>query len=140
MPLNPSLIRAICFDVDGTLSDTDDVWLEKTLPVIRSFRLMFPKTEPNVMARRLIMGIETPGNYMYYLLDRMGMDAFAGKIYNWINRSLPPRKKKYRMVPGTKQTLETLGQRFPMAVVSAGSRSGTLGFLDAFGLQPILKP
>jgi HAD superfamily hydrolase (TIGR01509 family) len=139
MPLNISLIQAICFDLDGTLSDTDDIWQEKILPFIRLFHWMSPKTEPNLLARRLVMGIETPGNYMYYMLDRLGMDAFAGRIYNWINRSLSHRTKKYRMVPGTNQTLETLGQRFPMAVVSAGGSSGTHEFLATFGLLSHFK-
>ena len=42
MPLDLSRIRAICFDVDGTLSDTDDMWVAPvsythlTLPTIYS--------------------------------------------------------------------------------------------------------
>lgn len=130
MPLNTERIQGICFDVDGTLSDTDDIWLEKLLPI--------PGFSKN-FARRLVMALETPGNYLYHLLDRMGMDAFAGRIYNWINRSLPHRTKKYRLVPGTIQTLEVLGQRFPMAVVSAGASSGTHGFLETFGLRSHFK-
>ena len=27
MPLDVDRIQAICFDVDGTLSDTDDLWV-----------------------------------------------------------------------------------------------------------------
>ncbi len=140
MPLNISLIQAICFDVDGTLSDTDDLWLQKTLPVIQPFQRVFPKMEPSLIARRLIMELETPGNYMYYLLDRMGLDGFAGKIYNRINQSiLRPRSKKYLMVPGVKQTLQALEHRFPMAVVSARDRASTIGFLQTFELHPHFK-
>jgi len=136
MPLNTSIIKAICFDVDGTLSDTDDLYLQKVMPFVKPFRWITPKKEATFLARRLIMNLETPGNNLYYLLDRMGMDAFAGKVYNWINRAvLHPRSKKYLMVPGTKQVLEALGRRFPMAVVSAGPSSGTLGFLHAFSLN-----
>jgi N-acetyl-D-muramate 6-phosphate phosphatase len=137
MPLNTSLIQAICFDIDGTLSDTDDLWLQKTLPLVQPFQRIFPKMEPSIITRRLIMGLETPGNYMYYLLDCMGLDGFAGMIYNWINRSVfHPRAKKYLIVPGVKQTLETLEHRFPMAVVSARDHAGTIGFLQTFDLDP----
>lgn len=140
MPLNTSLIRAICFDVDGTLSDTDDLMVKKILPLVRPFRWMSPRFESPLIARRLIMSLETPGNTMYYLLDRLGMDAFAGKVYNMITRYvLHPGKKEYLLVPGTKHLVETLRQHFPMAIVSAGPQSGTLGFLEAFDLLSQFK-
>jgi HAD superfamily hydrolase (TIGR01662 family) len=140
MPLNTSLIRAICFDVDGTLSDTDDLWLQKTIPFVRPFQRLVPRMEPSLTARRLIMGLETPGNYLYYLLDRTGMDGFAGRIYNWTNRSvLRPKKKNYLMVPGTKQTIETLVNHFPLAIVSSRDHAGTVAFLETFELQPHFK-
>jgi N-acetyl-D-muramate 6-phosphate phosphatase len=140
MPLNTSIIRAICFDVDGTLSDTDELYLQKVMPFVKPFHWITPKKEASFLARRLIMNLETPGNNLYYLLDRMGLDAFAGKIYNMINRAvLHPQSKKYLMVPGTNQVLEALAKKFPMAVVSAGPRSGTLGFLQAFSLGSYFK-
>ena len=45
MPLHVSRIRAICFDVDGTLSDTDDVLLEKVARFLVPFHFLFPKME-----------------------------------------------------------------------------------------------
>jgi hypothetical protein len=35
MPLNVENIRAICFDVDGTLSDTDDLFVHKLEQILR---------------------------------------------------------------------------------------------------------
>ncbi len=58
MPLDLSRLRALCFDVDGTLSDTDDLYahkLERLLP-----RFLFP--DPARSAHRLVMWIESPGN------------------------------------------------------------------------------
>ncbi|HEX7556768.1 MAG TPA: hypothetical protein VF338_09105, partial [Leptolinea sp.] len=116
MPLNTTIIKAICFDVDGTLSDTDDLYVQKLLPFVKPFRWITPQKEASFLARRLIMNLETPGNNLYYLLDRVGLDAFAGKVYNVINRAvLHPQSKKYLMVPGTNEVLEALGRRFPMA-------------------------
>lgn len=139
MPLETSLIRAICFDVDGTLSDTDDVWLEKSLSFIRPFRWIYRQTEPDRLARRLIMGIETPGNNVYHILDRLGMDALAGRVYSMVSRAFHRHPKKYQLVPGTMDTLEFLGRFFPLAVVSAGSHTGTHGFLETFGLHKFFK-
>jgi HAD superfamily hydrolase (TIGR01549 family) len=140
MPLNLSIIRAICFDIDGTLSDTDDLWIQRALPVVRPIQRLFPKIQPLTFTRRLVMGLETPGNFLYYLLDCADLDSLAGEIYNWINHSLlRPRPKKYLIVPGTKETIEFLATRFPLSVVSSRDRHGTLGFLQTFDLHPHFK-
>jgi HAD superfamily hydrolase (TIGR01509 family) len=143
MPLDINRIKAICFDVDGTLSDTDDLYIQKILPLVKPLRWLTPRKEPSFLARRLIMNMETPGNNLYHLLDRFGMDAFAGRVYNRINRinhSIRPKaSKKFMIVPGTVQALEAMKQRFPLAVVSAGSRSSIFGFLEAFSLVPHFK-
>jgi N-acetyl-D-muramate 6-phosphate phosphatase len=140
MPLDIQRIKAICFDIDGTLSDTDDLYIQKILPYVRPFRWLSPQKEPAFLARRLVMSMETPGNDLYHLLDRFGMDALAGKVYSRINRSMKPKSlKKFMIVPGTEQVLETLEQHFPLAVVSAGSHTSIFGFLEAFSILPRFK-
>jgi beta-phosphoglucomutase-like phosphatase (HAD superfamily) len=135
MTLDINRIKAICFDIDGTLSDTDDLYIQKVLPFFKPFSVFTPKKEPTFLARRLIMNLETPGNELYHLLDRFGMDAFAGKVYSRINKTVSVKKaKKYLMIPGTEQVLRTLKQHFPLSVVSAGSHSSIFGFLEAFSL------
>jgi len=140
MPVNFSKIRAICFDIDGTLSDTDDLWIQRVLPAVWHIQLLFPGVPPQSIARRLIMGMETPGNSLYYMLDRFGLDVPAGKIYNWINHSLiRPRPKFYLLIPGTKETIESLATHFPLAVVSSRDSRGTQEFLQAFDLGQHFK-
>ncbi len=135
MTLDINRIKAICFDIDGTLSDTDDLYIQKVLPLFKPIRWLTPRKEPTFLARRLIMNMETPGNELYHLLDRFGMDAFAGKVYSRINKTVRPKKpKKYMIIPGTEQVLLTLKQRFPLSVVSAGSHTSIYGFLDAYAL------
>jgi HAD superfamily hydrolase (TIGR01509 family) len=136
MPLDIPRIKAICFDIDGTLSDTDDLYVQKILPYVKPFRWLTPRKEPAFLARRLIMNMETPGNELYHLLDRFKMDAFAGKVYSRINRSMMPKKiRKYMIIPGVKQALEALEKNFSLSVVSAGSHSSIFGFLEAFSLH-----
>jgi N-acetyl-D-muramate 6-phosphate phosphatase len=140
MPLNLARIRAICFDVDGTLSDTDDLWINRVLPVIQPIQHIFPRVESQTVARKLVMELETPGNFLYYLLDYAGLDSFAGKVYNLITQSvLHPRPKRYLMVPDTKETIVSLAPRFPLSVVSARDRKGTQGFLEFFDIQRYFK-
>lgn len=86
------------------------------------------------------MELETPGNFLYYLLDCVGLDALAGKVYNWVNHSLlRPRPKKFLMIPGTRETIENLAIKYPLSVVSSRDRRGTLAFLETFDLLQHFK-
>ena len=51
MPLNIPRIKALCFDVDGTLSDTDDLYARKVVPYLP--RAMFP--DPDQLGVDLII-------------------------------------------------------------------------------------
>ena len=70
MPLKVPMIKALCFDVDGTLSDTDDLYA-------RQISKFFPKPlfkDPEHTARRFVMWLEAPGNAMMGLADTLHID------------------------------------------------------------------
>ena len=54
MPIDIDRIRAICFDVDGTLSDTDDQWVEPFARLLSpaAFRLSAAATRAPLRAGR----------------------------------------------------------------------------------------
>ena len=58
MTLDLTRIRALCFDVDGTLSDTDDLYVQK----VQRFLPRFLFRDPSRAARRFVMWAEAPGN------------------------------------------------------------------------------
>jgi FMN phosphatase YigB (HAD superfamily) len=60
MPLDHSRIRALCFDIDGTLSDTDDQFVRKLARRLSPLKFLFPHKDPLPFARRLAMATETP--------------------------------------------------------------------------------
>jgi HAD superfamily hydrolase (TIGR01509 family) len=137
MPLDLSRIRALCFDVDGTLSDTDDLYAQKVTPFLPRFLFR----DPDHAARRLVMWIESPGNALMGIPDRFGLDDELAALVNWLyrhpSRTLRGRRrawKKYLLVPGVDAMLARLRGRFPMAVVSARHERATLAFLDHFNL------
>ena len=70
MPLDIARIRLLCFDVDGTLSDTDDIYVKKALRLLPRFLFR----DPVRAARRLVMWAEAPGNGLLGLADRLGLD------------------------------------------------------------------
>ncbi|MBI9043845.1 MAG: HAD family hydrolase [Anaerolineaceae bacterium] len=140
MSLDKSRIRALCFDVDGTLSDTDNMWVHRFESILKPFHIFFPNKNTHQFARWLVMGIETPGNLVYNMLDRLGLDDEVAKIFNFISKYQPGKKqKRFWLIPETDSMLKSLHAKYPMAVVSARGEKGTLTFLEQFKLRSLFQ-
>jgi len=130
MPLNLALIKALCFDVDGTLSDTDDLYVQK---VVRFFpKFLFRDLQH--AARRFVMWAEAPGNALLGLTDTIGWDDEIVALIDWFSRHRKMSAKKFLLIPGVDEMLAHLKGHYPMAVVSARDEKGTLRFLEQFDL------
>ena len=130
MPLDLPRIQALCFDVDGTLSDTDDLYKEKA-------RRFFPKLlfgDPDHAARRFVMWAEAPGNALLGLADTLGIDDEMVAVIDWMSRRRHQSAKKFLLVPGVDGMLAQLKGRHPMSVVSARDEKGTMRFLEQLDL------
>lgn len=131
MTLDIPRIKALCFDVDGTLSDTDDLYVHKAA---RFFpRFLFK--DPNHAARRFVMWIEAPGNALLGLTDTFGLDDEIAALIDWISRRQKRSAKKFWLIPGVDEMLKRLKGRYPMSVVSARDEKGTMRFLQQFDLM-----
>jgi HAD superfamily hydrolase (TIGR01509 family) len=130
MTFDVSRVRALCFDVDGTLSDTDDLYVQKVsrwLP-----RLLFNQRER--AARRIVMWLESPGNALLTLGDSLGIDDAAVALIDWMYRHRKKTWKKFLLVPGVDTMLARLYRRYPLAVVSSRAEQSTMAFLERFDL------
>jgi N-acetyl-D-muramate 6-phosphate phosphatase len=135
MALDLARIQAICFDVDGTLSDTDDQWAVALEQKLRLFRRFIPGKEIRPFARWAIMCAETPGNLVYHLLDRANLDDEVGRFYSYISqRKIGYRPRSFYLVQGVREMLVQLCQHYPLAVISARDQAGTAAFLAQFHL------
>jgi len=138
MALDKSKIRAICFDIDGTLSETDDQFVTKVEKLLWPAKIFLSHWEVRVLARRLVMGSEAPASLVYSWLDQLGADHLlasvmkrtAGKGY---------RQKKFILVEGTQAILAHLSKKYPLAIVTARDERSTTQFLDQFGLTKYFK-
>ena len=140
MPLNVSRIRAICFDVDGTLSDTDNVFVAKLARTLKPFHFLFPKKDIQLVARRLVMDIEAPANFLISVPDFLGLDGPIAWLFDKISRTIGHKpKKEFLLVHGVKEMLQTLDQRYPLAIVSARDARSTRAFLEQYDLLPFFK-
>ena len=130
MPLDLSRIKALCFDVDGTLSDTDNLYADK----VSHFLPRFLFKDPDHRARRFVMWIEAPGNAMLSLADTLGIDDKMVSVIEWLSRHSKRSSGEFLLVPGVDEMLKQLHGRYPMAVVSARDEKGTMAFLEQFDL------
>jgi HAD superfamily hydrolase (TIGR01549 family) len=138
MSLETQRIRAICFDIDGTLSDTDDLWVQRLEKALSPLQFLFPHGQIEPFARWFVMGVESPGNMLYSILDWMNLDADVGRVYESISKQRPiHHPRNYKIVPEVKEALLQLNGHYPMSIVSARDQTGTREFLNRFELYPM---
>lgn len=130
MPLDLARIRMICFDVDGTLNDTDDQYMRHFLPWVRLVAVAL-KREPQPIARGLVHLLETPGSTLLLILDALGLDGAA----NWFSERLDiflakRRTPTYLPIEGVHEMLQALQPVYHLAVVSARGQRKTMAFLN----------
>lgn len=130
MPLDLTRIQALCFDVDGTLSDTDDLYTQQVSKIMPRFLFR----DPSRAARRFVMWVEAPGNALLGLADTLHLDDEMVAVINWISRRRRHTPKQFMLIPGVDELLRQLYGRLPMAVISARDEQGTLRFLEQFDL------
>jgi HAD superfamily hydrolase (TIGR01509 family) len=134
MPLDISRIKGICFDVDGTLSDTDDAYVSRLNHFFKITRIFFRKGDPTRFSRWLVMVTESPMNGLYHWLDRHSLDDEAAKIFSRLAQKGKGKARKFLLMSGAQDLLSELHQKFPLAVVSARDEGTTNRFLEQFDL------
>jgi HAD superfamily hydrolase (TIGR01549 family) len=130
-------IKGLLFDVDGTLSDTDDHMVDKISRSLRGISWLFRDHNPKPFARWLVMAVETPANFIYHLTDRLGADKFFIKTlgrFSGGKKNLKASADQFWLIPGSREMLAALKDRFRMAVVSARDLETTIQFLEHFNL------
>jgi HAD superfamily hydrolase (TIGR01509 family) len=127
MTLDFARIRALCFDVDGTLSDTDNYYVDRLSAPLRHVPLL---SNPERIARRIVMWMESPGNALLSMTDAIGLDAPVIAFVSWMYRHRRRQSRPFPVIPGVGELLKELHRRFPLAVVSARDRDSTTAFLQ----------
>lgn len=140
MPFDPTRVRALLFDVDGTLSDTDDLFVLTLARWLRPGSFLFRRQDPLPFARRMVMIAESPGTFVYGLPDRLGLDNHLARLSDRLTRMRPDiSARQFLLIDGVHEALARLAGRFPMGIVSARGERSTLAFLDQFELRPYFQ-
>ena len=138
--LNSDRIKAVCFDIDGTLCDTDDQFVENIVHMFAPLKPLLPNWNPYPLARQIVMATETPGSYLFGLPDLLGVDGQLAKIGSRLHDlGLGKSPAPYKIIPGALAMLEALHRHYPLALVSARSERNVTRFLDQFHLEPLFQ-
>lgn len=129
MPLDHARIKALCFDVDGTLNDTDDQFMEQAEPFFKSIRFLLPSQDYKRAARRFVMWAEAPGNALIGLPDMLGFDDQLARLASWISQKRKATIRSFRPIDGVIEMLDELHGKYPLSVVSARDEESTREFL-----------
>lgn len=145
--LDLTRVRALCFDVDGTLADTDDDLVARLAGWLDAVPLVSGRRAER-LARQAVMGLETPVHGAYALLDQLGLDTPVERLRERLRavkaQGRDPAHTRnmqavdevpHEMVPGVRDMLAALAGRFPMCTISTGGAPRVERFLEHFGVR-----
>jgi N-acetyl-D-muramate 6-phosphate phosphatase len=135
MPFDLARVKGLCFDIDGTLSDTDDAYVSRLKHGLRNFRFLFRHEDPTRFARWLVMSTESPMNSFYHWLDKHSLDDEAARLFSWLAQRNKARVKTFWLMRGTTELLNFVQEHYPLTIVSARDANTTMNFLSQFDLD-----
>jgi N-acetyl-D-muramate 6-phosphate phosphatase len=136
VPLFDTLrIRAILFDLDGTLADTDDLLVDRLAKRLFPYRALLPGKDSAGLARRLLMNADQPFNALYAWADRLYLDeavALAAGLFPRRRRAQPPLSVP--AVPGAVEAVRRLAGFYRVGIVTTRSARSAAAMVAALGL------
>lgn len=132
MRLQTDKIRAILFDIDGTLSDSDDRMVQQIAKRLSPFYRS--EVRKLAAARWIVMTLESPGNYFYNMADRFDLDSFFIRQMQRYSKNKQHKVREYWIIPGIIELLQALSE-YPIGIVSARDDQTSLAFLRQFEIE-----
>ena len=148
MPLDLSRVDAVCFDIDGTLADTDDHLVAQIAEALDKIPLVSGRDAAR-LARRIVMSAETPVNAAYGALDRLGLDDEFARLKSLVKRLRTQQVRDqihvadaadevlHEIVPDVDQMLHALAGRYPMSTISTGGVPRIEAFLKHYEVHDL---
>lgn len=131
----PTEVKAILFDLDGTLIDTDDVMIERAARWLQPLAQLFSQDDPKRVLRQAIMASEGPTNAFLTFLDILGLDDELFALGDRLRRLRGLRTPgNFRPVDGVVETVRELSRRYPLGIVTTRSRQDAQAFLEQHAL------
>lgn len=133
-------IRALLFDLDGTLIETDDVVVEQLARRLGFLERALPVIIRRRAARWLLMSTESYINFLITLLDWLHLDGLLFRLDRTLHRWRGIRPaERFVAVAGAPAMLRSLAARYSIGIVTSRSRAESLAFLAQYDLADIVS-
>ncbi len=129
LPLDRVRVCALLFDVDGTLSDSDDHMVSRLHDKLLFIDRLFTPGSAHRFARSFVHFAESPGNWLLHVADRMNLDHLLAAYLDRQANQKEAELQNFPAIAGIVPMLQILSGRFPLAVVSARNEVTTRHFL-----------
>lgn len=140
MTLDPNRVKALLFDLDGTLADSDDEFIVQAANWLEPWAARLGLNGGQRWIRGALQRFEVPKNNVYAWMDWLYLDEVLAPLtegwHRWRGRR---SRSKNLLISGILETLTRVKQRYPLAIVTARGHRNTLNFLEANEMKAFFK-
>lgn len=131
-----SRVRALLFDLDGTLADTDDQYIQRAARLLRSVNFLLPRRDPIRFLRFMLNATETPLNFLMTVPDRVGLDDELESVKRYMHRVRGVGSPKhFLLIDGIRPMLDCVSKDYLLALVTSRTEREADAFLAQFDLR-----
>jgi HAD superfamily hydrolase (TIGR01509 family) len=128
------VIRAVVFDLDGVIVDSEQVWVEVREQYVRGLGLPYPPE-----ATRAMMGMSSP-EWSGYLSTALGVPGSPAEINDAIvERMLVRYGTQPPLIPGAVEAVRRLAKRWPIGIASSSNPSLIEAVVHAAGIDDVVQ-
>jgi HAD superfamily hydrolase (TIGR01549 family) len=133
-------VRAVLFDLDGTLAETDDALVERWTARLRFLRHLLPRLDTGRLARKLVGALARASARALALLDWLSLDDETFRLYAWLQRLRGVRAADgLQPVAGTPELARALAGRYRLGLITSRSQEEAKAFLERNGFDGVFS-